>query len=305
VPAREWRAEVTVDAALVRRLLHDQFAELELRSLEQLGEGWDNSVWLVDEQWVFRFPRREIAVPAVARQVALLPRLAPHLPLPIPEPFFTGVPGEGFPWPFFGAQLLRGREAAYASSSDGDRARAARPLGEFLRALHDPALLELPGVDALPVDPMGRADMARRVPMARERLAELSEAGIWDAPPAAEEVVDAAAALPSPSGRAVAHGDLHLRHLLVEDDGTPSAVIDWDDLCVGDPAIDLVLYWSFLPLSARPEFLDVYPVAEDGLLRARLLSLFLCGALAVYGRHEGEPALEREAVAGLERTLAD
>jgi len=305
MPAREWRAEVAVDAALVGRLLHEQFAGLELRSLEPLGEGWDNSVWLVDGQWVFRFPRREIAVPAVARQVELLPRLAPRLPLPIPEPAFAGAPGEGFPWPFFGTRLLPGREAAYASPTDDARARTARPLGEFLRALHDPALLELPGMAALPVDPMGRGDMDKRVPMARGRIAELREAGIWAAPSEAEEVVAAAAALPPPSGSAVAHGDLHLRHLLVEDDGTPTAVIDWDDLCLGDPAIDLVLYWAFLPPSARPEFLAVYPATEDRLLRARLLSLFLCGALAVYGRHEDDPALELEAVAGLERTLAD
>jgi len=146
--------------------------------------------------------------------------------------------------------------------------------------------------------------MGKRVPMARERLAELRAHGIWEAPPEADGIVAAAAALPPPSGRAVAHGDLHLRHLLITDDGAPSAVIDWDDLCVGDPAIDLVLYWSFLPPAARPGFLAAYPATEDGLVRARLLSLFLCGALAVYGRHEGKLDLEAEAVAGLERTLA-
>ena len=304
MPAREWQAEVRIDARLVRRLLRDQFDELELTSLEPLGEGWDNSVWLVDGRWAFRFPRREIAVPAVARQLAMLPRLAPRLPLPIPEPAFAGRPGDAFPWPFFGTPFLPGKEAAHAAPADAVRARAARPLGEFLRALHAPELLELEGVDALPVDPMGRADMGKRVPMARERLAELRADGIWEAPPEAEGIVAAAAALPPPSGRAVAHGDLHLRHLLIADEGTPSAVIDWDDLCVGDPAIDLILYWSFLPPAARPGFLAAYPATEDRLARARLLSLFLCGALAVHGRHEGKPALEAEAVAGLERTLA-
>ena len=106
MPAREWQAEVVIDARLVRRLLRDQFDELELTSLEPLGEGWDNSVWLVDGRWAFRFPRREIAVPAVARQLAMLPRLAPRLPLPIPEPAFAGRPGGAFPWPFFGAPFL-------------------------------------------------------------------------------------------------------------------------------------------------------------------------------------------------------
>ena len=38
-------------------------------------------------------------------------------------------------------------------------------------------------------------------------------------------------------------------------------------------------------------------------LRARILSLFLCGTLAVYGHHEGMPQLRREALAGLDRTV--
>jgi hypothetical protein len=48
---REWTAEVTVDAGLARRLIGGQFPELELGSLELLGEGWDTTVWLVDEEW--------------------------------------------------------------------------------------------------------------------------------------------------------------------------------------------------------------------------------------------------------------
>ena len=40
------------------------------------------------------------------------------------------------------------------------------------------------------------------------------------------------------------------------------------------------------------------------MLRARVLSLFLCGTLALFGHHEGLPALKREAIAGLDRTCA-
>ena len=306
MPAGEWAAEVEIDAALVERVLGDRFPELELGSVRLLGEGWDNSVWLVDERLVFRFPRREVVVPAVERQVALLPRLAPLLPLPIPQPLFIGRPGEDFRLPFFGAPLLPGREVVDVSPGDEARARAARPLGEFLRALHDPGLLDLDGVEALPVDPLGRADMAVRVPKTRARLDELSELGLWDEPPAAEALLEAALRLPPPSGLAVTHGDLHFRHLLVADDGAPTGVIDWDDLCRGDPAIDLMLVWSFLPPAAHPAFFAAYgAVRDDQLLRARVLALFLSGTLAVYGRHERMPALEQEAIAALERTISD
>ena len=304
MPAEEWAAEVSIDAALVRRVLDVQFPELELEELRLLGEGWDNSVWIVDERWVFRFPRREIAVAPGERQVVLLPRLGPLLPLPIPQPVFVGRPGDDFRWPFFGTPLLPGTEAAQAVSDDAAHGSAAAALAGFLRALHDSALLELEGVDALPFDPMRRADMSFRVPRARARMAELRALRLWDPPAAVEEILAEAEALPPATGLAVAHGDLHLRHLLIGDDGAPSAVIDWDDLCRADPCIDFLLYWSFLPPVARPAFLDVYPVAKERLLRARVLSLFLCGSLAVFARHEGLPALERGCVAGLERTIA-
>jgi aminoglycoside phosphotransferase (APT) family kinase protein len=133
----------------------------------------------------------------------------------------------------------------------------------------------------------------------------LLDLGIWQAPRAVDAVLTEAGALPPASGLAVVHGDLHLRHLLVAADGTPTAVIDWDDLCRADPAIDLLLYWCYLPPAARPAFLDGYPASGEQLLRARVLALFLCGSLAVYGLHEGVPGLVRECVAALERTLSE
>jgi aminoglycoside phosphotransferase (APT) family kinase protein len=296
---REWAAEVTVDAALARRLIDEQFPELELRSLELLGEGWDTTVWLVDEAWVFRFPRRSYPVSGLENEIAYLPQLAPLLPLPIPVPTLVGAPSEAFQWPFYGAPFLPGRELADVEPADTARVAFARPLAEFLRALH---AVEL---DAeLPIDPVRRADMTFRVPRTTERLAELESLGLWSAPPLVDELLEAASDLPPPEPTATCHGDLHLRHLLVGDRGEPSAVIDWIDLSRNDPAVDLVLYWSTLPPDGRAEFLQAYGrPTEEQLLRARVLSLFLCGTLAVYGRHEGLPALEREAIAGLERTV--
>jgi aminoglycoside phosphotransferase (APT) family kinase protein len=300
----EWRADAVVDEALARRLIAAQAPELELSSLELLGEGWDNTVWLVDGDWVFRFPRREIAVPGIARQVTVLPALAPALPIPIPVPVVAGRPAEGFPWPFTGHRLLPGLEPADTGVTDEDRAAWARPLGEFLRALHDPALLELDGVVELPIDANRRADMHLRCDMLRSRLAELAELELWEPPPLVRGLIGAAERLDEPEALAVAHGDLHLRHVLVEG-GRPTAVIDWDDLCRADPAIDLVPYWSHLPATARPAFLKAYgDPTEAQLLRARVLSLFLAGTLAVYARREGLPRLERESLGSLDRTVS-
>jgi aminoglycoside phosphotransferase (APT) family kinase protein len=291
-----WAAEIDVDEQLVRRLL-GQFG-LEDARLRKLAEGWDNSVWVVDERYAFRFPRREVAIPGLEREIAVLPKLAPLLPLPVPRPAFVGTAADGYPWPFFGAELIPGVEAGVAELDDEARLEVALELAAFLRALHAVELDE-----PLPLDPNGRTDMPKRARMAREELHELERIGLWQAPPELSGFLAEAERLPPPEAQAVVHGDLHFRHLLVQGRGA-SGVIDWGDVCRADPAIDLPLFWSFVPPEGRGAFLDAYgPVHETQLLRARVLSIQLCAVLAHYGHSECRPEILCAGLDGLERTL--
>jgi aminoglycoside phosphotransferase (APT) family kinase protein len=303
----EWEAEVVVDEMLVRALLAEQFPELDASSARLLGEGWDNSVWVVEERWAFRFPRREIAIPGVERELAVLPLLAPLLAVPTPEPRFVGVPSGRFRWPFFGAPLLAGREPADAELSEAERVELGAALGAILRRLHAADTLDAVDPDrALPVDFNRRADMPVRVSRARENGAALEALGIWRQPAAFESILATAEGLPpSASELVLAHGDLHQRHVLVAD-GSLSAVIDWGDVCRADPCIDLMLMWSLLPSSGREPFRSAYgPVTDEQLLRARVLALVLDSMLGRYAHDAGNASLQREALAGLERTLVD
>jgi len=294
---RQWTAEITVDEGLARRLIARQFPEVRMGALRLLGEGWDNTVWLVDERWVFRFPRRTVAIPGVEREMAMLRRIAPLVPLPIPEPAFVGRPDEEFPWPFFGAPYIAGRELLVLDHSA--RTGLGRPLAEFLRALHSVSV-----DDELPDDPMGRADMAVRVPKAEEQVAELEGEGLWRRPASVDRLFDAAVDLPRPEPTAIVHGDLHFRHLLVDDHDRLAGVIDWGDISRGDPAVDLSVLWSLAP-EGRREFLAVYPISDEQLLRARILAFSLCAVLALYGHHEDMPAVKAEALIGLDRAATE
>jgi aminoglycoside phosphotransferase (APT) family kinase protein len=298
---KEWDAEARVDEALARKLVREQFPELAADTLSLLGEGWDTVVWLVDGRWVFRFPRREIVIAGLENEMRYLAPLADRLPLPVPRPTHLGEPTAEFRWPFYGAAFLPGNELADVRPEDDARAALGRPLGEFLRALHSVDL------DAeLPFDPVRRADMGVRLPMTRERLDEVDREGLWRAPAEAYAIVGEAAELPPATPAAVVHGDLHLRHLLLDDECRPAAVIDWIDLARSEPGVDFVLYWCTLPPAGRAEFRAAYgPVTDEQLLRGRVLSLFLCAVLALWGDHERVEAVKREAIEGLERTLID
>lgn len=282
-----WTAEIAVDEPLARTLV----APFGFTQLRLLSRGWDRTAWLAEDAWVFGFPRRAVVVPGLERELEWLPRLAPQLPCAIPVPEFVGEPGDDFPWPFFGSAFIPGEEAMTAELDDAQRTAIGVELAQFLRALH-----ALDGT-GLPPDGNNRADMAYRVPYTRE----LFEAVGLD-PPA---VLGEAERLPPPPEPAtIAHGDLHDRQVLVHE-GRLRGVIDWVDLCRGDPSIDLMMLWSFVPPAGRDAFLRAYgDVDEPTLLRSRVLALMIGAVLVRYARDESEPQLERAGLAAIERALS-
>jgi aminoglycoside phosphotransferase (APT) family kinase protein len=290
--AHQWTAEVIVDEALARELIREQFAPVGERTVELVAAGWDYTVHHVDGEWAFRFPRREIVLEPMQRELDVLARLAPTLP--VSAPLHRGRPSARFPWPFWGSRWLPGMEASAAS--EAERHALAPQLGRVLRLLH---ATDVPG---LPVDVVRRADMSFRVPKTREELAAV--APLWAAPPSAYALLDRAERLPPAAPSATCHGDLHFRQLLVER-GRVTGIVDWVDVCRADPGIDLQLVYAFLPPDAREAFFAEYgEVADESHVRARVVALNLSAVLARYGRAQGLPHVEREALASLDRVLA-
>jgi len=328
----QWTAEVEVIPQFAADLIREQFPDLGAQRVTVLATGWDNTAFVVDGQWLFRFPRREIAVPGVQREITVLPRLAATLPLPIPDPQFVGQPSSRYPWPFFGARLLPGGELADSGLADAERAGAAASVGHFLRMLHDPGLVVLVDGADLPVDPMRRASAPIRARRAREVLDRLVRRGTWPADGDVSRLLDRAergaagagsadgaagatepgGTLPAGDGMSgrgplvVSHGDLHVRHLLVDRDGSATGVIDWGDLCLADPAVDLSIAYFGFAGKARADLLSAYgrPVSAERELAARACAISLAASLVEYAADEGRAVLLRECVAGLRRAVA-
>ncbi|MFO0619375.1 MAG: phosphotransferase [Polyangiaceae bacterium] len=288
-----WAAERVVDAELARQLVRSQF-DLEADRVEPFGEGWDNTALLVDGEWLFRFPRRAVAVPLVELEIALLPSLAARgLGLAVPDPRHVGRPTARYPWPFAGYRLLRGRPASDVELSSEARGATAGPLGRFLRRLHDVPPSDAPGVAP---EGLGRLDPARRAPLVRERLAKLDATGDLPLPIGVfEAIVEEAPGAGPP--RTLCHGDLYSRHLLVDERGALTSVIDWGDAHVGDSAVDLAIVASFLPASSRGAFVQEYgSIDAETWARARFRALITATALVLYGKDRSDAAAAREGV---------
>lgn len=287
-----WAARHVVDPALASSLIESQFPDLAPVRVEPLGEGWDNTAYLVNESLVFRFPRRDVAVGLIETECRLLPRLRPQLPVAVPSPTWKGSPEPRYPWPFSGYRMLPGRTADRAELDDASRAALARPLGQFLATLHAMAAEAAWG---LPLDTLGRLDGAKLAGRVRASLEVLHRDEVVGGPKSWREIADEAAALRAGSDLRVVHGDLYARHLILDDANRLSGVIDWGDVHLGDPAVDLSVAWSFLPPSGRIPFRDAYGPIEDGIWRlARLRALHYGIVLIDYGRGVNDPHLIRE-----------
>ncbi|HEX3457397.1 MAG TPA: phosphotransferase [Candidatus Baltobacteraceae bacterium] len=302
-PSDPWAPDIDIDAPLARSLVGAQFPQLGELRLEPAGEGWDNAAFLVNDAFIFRFPRRSVSAKLIARELRFLPAIAPRLPLPIPMPAFAGVPSEAYPWPFAGYRWLDGRELSSLQPADEAYGELAAALGGFLRALRgiDAAPLAEAG---LPGDEIGRLDDVRMMPKLETRLRELHETGTVRDPAAILEAVEALRPIAPPSLLTVAHGDLYARHVLVDEAIRPTGIIDWGDLHLGDPAVDLAIVFSVIPPQARAAFFSAFgSPSEAAVSAARFRAIYHSAMVAHYGQRIGDADLLHIGVRGLAQAL--
>jgi aminoglycoside phosphotransferase (APT) family kinase protein len=295
----EWAPEFDVDESLALQLITRQFPQVRAASIARFGAGMDNVAYLVDDRYVFRFPRRAIVAPLLERETRVLGRIAPLVPVAIPVPQFIGKPDEGYPWTFAGYDRLQGVTACTTALSRLQRFDLAAPLGGFLRALHaaDPQI----GAGAgLPGDELGRLDHDKRFPLAKQRFAELEAASVLRDTEPFLSFLAAHAPRPARAPCSIVHGDLYARHVLLDTSQRLCGIIDWGDVHLGDRAVDLMVAHSMLPQRAHGEFMRAYgAVDEETWLRAKYRAVYHCALVAHFGMQINDAGLRDAGLTGL------
>src|SRR5262245_7474288 len=219
--------EVATDVALVQRLLDSQFpqwAGLTITPVE--SGGTDHAIYRVGDDLVARLPRIHWAIEQAEKERVWLPRLAPHLPLAIPEPVGWGEPGAGYPYNWSVCTWLHGENATVDRIVDLDR--FVDDLVAFIRALRAIDTTDAPRTQRS--GPLADRDTATRAALAR--------LDGWIDVDGARRVWDEALAAPVWDAPLVwMHGDLTSNNLIARD-GRLYGVIDFGSLGLGDPACD-------------------------------------------------------------------
>ncbi len=247
---------------LVQQLLSDQFPQWAALPVRRVVDGGnDHRMFRLGDRFSVRLPSAPGYVPQVDKERVWLPRLAPQLPLQIPQVLGRGRPSVLFPAPWSVYGWIQGRRAAPDDVRD-DECFAA-DLADFLVALRSAGVDEAPGpglhsgfrggplrhwddeMQGLVLRVSGR-ERDRAVAMWRDALdAPFSGVPVW------------------------VHGDTTIANLLVGADGRLCAVLDFGCAAVGDPACDTVLRWTQFRGEARRTFIRSLGVDDATWARGR------------------------------------
>lgn len=261
--------EVDIDASLVSRLLADQFPQWTNREIRVVAEsGTDNVTFRLGSDLAVRMPRTPWANGQVDKDHTWLPRLAPGLPLAVPEPVAIGSPGYGYPFSWGVYRWLDGEPVQLDRLADP--VQAAVDLASFVRALQNFDTSDAPAPSD---DPFDRGTpLAPRDAMFREALHELRDEFDTGLMLAAWEA--SLAATPWQGTPVWIHGDLMSGNLLMTDHRL-SAVIDFATLRAADPAGDLLAAWYVFDGDSRAAFRTELGVDDDTWARGRGWALSL------------------------------
>ena len=252
-------SEIDISPALVAALVEQQHPQYA-GEVRLVAHGWDNDIFRLGDLHCVRLPRRAAGAPLILNEQRWLPGIAARMPVRVPAPLAVGRPTDDYPWSWSIVEWAAGTPADLLPDRDG----LATDLAAAFRALHVPA-------------PEGAPyNSYRGVPLADRREVVLQRLDGTDADAASVAVVRAAweAGLAAPvwDGPPLwLHGDPHPGNAIVGADGHLSALIDFGDLCSGDPATDLAAAWLFFGPAGRAAFREALADSYDGAtwVRAR------------------------------------
>ena len=224
-----------------------QFPELAPARAIYLNEGCDSSAFVINNAWVFRFPKRAEIDQQLLIETRMLSVLEERSPLPVPAFRFHGRPSSQFPFHFVGYARLPGMPGIRLDPERVPFDAVAVTLGRFLTWLHA-VPLDVPeslGVPRYPLemllDEIGPealddfefvASVAPDAPLDEWRAFLIARSGTGS-------LLRPAAAL--------VHNDFAAEHLLLDPASYDvTGVVDWSDAAIGHPVADLagVFHWG-------------------------------------------------------------
>ncbi len=254
------------------RRIQAEFPDLRWTSHRYLTHGWDHTIVILDEAFVFRAPKAQAYRDALADEVRLLRHLQPRVDVGIPDYIYRSADGS-----FAGYPLLPGRELdvdSFRELSDNQRRRIADQLAAFLTAVHEIPRSTARELGVPEPDPRKDFDDLRRdtEALVLPRLAP------HEVPVVRAFLTEMAAESRSVHPTTLVHGDLSGEHILWDAGNQQVNIIDFSDRSIGDPGLDFA-YLHAYGNEFIEQVLERYRGPKDEGMQRRARLYFRRGAL--------------------------
>jgi aminoglycoside 2''-phosphotransferase len=220
------------------------FPEVYFTKAELIDSGFSNIVVILDNKWVFRFPRGEYQRSCFTAELRLLAELRQKTLIAIPN--YTQIASSGG---VGGYRMIEGQELTPSLFRTLNRVSQEAVLvqfGEFFNVLH-----------SLPISLIARKDGSiprwnnRRFSEQyfNERRLRLTQKLDADLLKSLDQLYAAFDRSDSSCERLI-HGDLTSGHVLLTQDTRKLGVIDFGDAVAGDAADDFAILWTYADWAA-------------------------------------------------------
>jgi aminoglycoside phosphotransferase (APT) family kinase protein len=264
--------------ATVRALMARHLPLYDVRTVSVLGAGLENIAYDVNGEFVVRVslaaPDERAAV--VGREALILDRVALVSTLPVPSVEFVDAE-EGV----LAYRRLAGSPLLVSPHRGEDVGSA---IGVFLGAIHGASGM----ADVTPSERFPMADWVSDAARDYRAVASALTSG-------ERSVIEAFLATPPPPGttrECFCHNDFGAEHILVDETGRVTGVIDWSDAAMTDPAYDWGLVWRDLGPRVFADGLAAYEHDFDDADVARAVFYARCALIEdfAYGIRDGRTA---------------
>ena len=270
-----WQKTIEINQHQARQLIESQF-RLNIKTIRLMDSGWDNCAYLVNHKIIFRFPRRPLSVTYMDNEIALLPYIAQRVFFPISDPKWIGQASTLYPYSFSGYPILPGQSITNITTKLISDATFAQTLASWLTTLHNIPINQ-DHIALIKGDQSSRYDVNQRILRCEENLTRyehyFSRSGF-----SKTNLQKSLAILPqltfSQKKQAYLHGDLYCNHVIVNPKThRPTGLIDWGELHIGHPGIDLAIGMVFTERVFKA-FLKAYHHIDDETHNLMLLCAF-------------------------------
>lgn len=267
-----------------------------------LGEGDFCRCYLVNTAYVFRFAKHAQASEAMQVEACVLPFLADSLGVEVPKPLFTGRQDDTGQ-SLFGYRLLEGQPLdsdSLESLPPASQTILISQMADFARQLHAFPIKLMSDCKLPTLDPFQHfaSVMEQAQATIRPRLTDDAWHYHQDLMNTYTHHRTFFSYQPS-----LLHGDLSPDHFLADTEQPRlTGVIDFGDMCIGDPAWDGIYIYEDYGLDVLRSFLHQYDAASAHMLeqKVRIYQQLNNVAYCLSALRSGEEAEIAEALAALE-----